>query len=152
MLREKIVEKYTPELENLLLILTDIQNNSDENYIRDEDMTWVAEYLNITQSSVYGVVKYYSMFSTTPRGRYVIRVCRSPVCGMMGADTVANNLESLLETHEGQVTKDRIFSYEKVECIGQCDRAPSLMVNDEVYGHVTLHEVEDIVSSLQKKI
>ena len=152
MIREEITKKYSPELENLLLILTEFQNHNKENYIRDEDMAWIAEYLNITMSAVYGVVTYYSMFSTVPRGRFVIRVCRSPVCSMMGSDTVVTNLESHLRTQEGLVSKDGLFSYEQVECLGQCDKAPSMMVNDEVYGHVTLQEIEKIISSLQKKI
>lgn len=152
MIREEIAKKYSPELENLLLILTEFQNRNKENYIRNEDMAWIAEYLNITMSVVYGVVTYYSMFSTIPRGRFVIRVCRSPVCSMMGSDTVVTNLKSHLGTQEGLVSKDGLFSYEQVECLGQCDKAPSMMINDEVYGHVTLQEIEKIISSLQKKI
>ena len=152
MIREEITKKYSPELENLLLILTEFQNRNKENYIRDEDMVWIAEYLNITMSAVYGVVTYYSMFSTIPRGRFVIRVCRSPVCSMMGSDTVVTNLESHLGMQEGLVSGDGLFSYEQVECLGQCDKAPSMMINDEVYGHVTLQEIEKIISSLQKKI
>lgn len=152
MIREEITKKFSPELENLLLILTEFQNRNKENYIRDEDMAWIAEYLNITMSAVYGVVTYYSMFSTIPRGRFVIRVCRSPVCSMMGSNTVITNLESHLGMQEGLVNRDGLFSYEQVECLGQCDKAPSMMVNDEVYGHVTLQEIEKLISSLQKKI
>jgi NADH:ubiquinone oxidoreductase subunit E len=58
MAREYITDKYSPDMENLLLILIEIQENRSEHYIRDEDMVWVAEYLNTTLSSVYGVVKY----------------------------------------------------------------------------------------------
>ena len=152
MIREEITKKYSPELENLLLILTEFQNSNKENYIRDEDMVWLAEYLNITMSAVYGVVTYYSMFSTIPRGRFVIRVCRSPVCSMMGSNTVVTNLKSHLGMQEGLISRDGLFSYEQVECLGQCDKAPSMMINDEVYGHVTLQEIKKIISSLQKKI
>ncbi|MCP4338419.1 MAG: hypothetical protein GY799_05910 [Desulfobulbaceae bacterium] len=59
-------------MENLLLILTKIQENYPEHYIRDEDIVWVAEYLKTTISSVYGVVNYYSMFSSQPRGRPIL--------------------------------------------------------------------------------
>ncbi len=152
MLKEKIAQKYSPDLENVLLILTEFQKNSDENYICEEDMAWVAEYLNITKATVYGVVTYYSMFSTSPRGKFLIRVCCSPVCGMMGSDTVSSSLQSELGTQEGKVTGDGMFSYEKAECLGLCDRAPAMMVNDEVHGNVSRTDIEMIISSAKKKI
>ena len=152
MVKREVIKKYSPDLENLLLILTDIQNCSKENYIRDKDMVWIAEYLNISLSMVYGVVTYYSMFSTKPRGNYVIRLCCSPVCGMMGAGAVAKNFESILKIQEGQVSGDKMFSFEKVECLGQCEKAPAMMVNDGVYGNLTLQKVETIISFLQKKL
>ena len=147
---EELRKKFRPDPENLLLILTEIQNCSRDNSIRDEDIAWVAEYLNITLSAVYGVVKYYSLFSTVPRGRYVIRVCRSPVCRMMGAETVANNLESLLGVRAGVVSGNSLFSFEKSECLGQCEKAPSMMVNSAVYGRLTRVKIERLLSSLEK--
>lgn len=147
MIQEQIAKKYSPELENLLLILTDVQNHNDQNYIREQDMEWIAEYLNITKAAVYGVVTYYSMFSIRPRGRSLIRVCRSPVCSMMGAETVVSNLQSCLGTQEGQVSSDGNFSFETVECLGQCDKAPSMMVGDQVHGRVSRQEIERIIAS-----
>ncbi len=151
MLRDKIAQKYSPELENLLLILSEFQKCSNENYICDEDMTWIAEYLNITLGAVYGVVKYYSMFSTTPRGRFVIRVCNSPVCGMMGADTVSATLKSVLGIQEGMISGDEMFSLEKAHCLGLCDQAPAMMINEEVHGNVSLKKIEKIISAVKTK-
>lgn len=152
MAREYITEKYSPDMENLLLILTDIQENCPENYIQNEDMAWVAEYLNTTLSSVYGVVKYYSMFSTRPRGRCVTRVCRSPVCSMLEdkTQTIFKTLEALLGITEGQVTPDGQFSIEKVECLGQCEKAPAMMINEEVYGHLDHEKLVEIFDVLRR--
>lgn len=152
MLREHIQRKYSQDLENLLLILTEIQNHSPDNSITEEDMAWVAEYLNITLSAVYGVVRYYSLFSTKPRGRYVIRICHSPVCTMMGADTVVGNLESLLGVEVGEVSDDGLFSFELVQCLGQCEKAPSMLVNDKVHGKITKPKLKKLLSSYSKKI
>ena len=82
----EILAKYSPEKEHLISILHDIQNNSPEQFISEDDMKSVAEYLNISLSSVYGVVTYYSMFSRKPRGKYLVRVCSSPVCEMTGSE------------------------------------------------------------------
>lgn len=152
--REYITEKYSPDMENLLLILTAIQENNPEHYIREEDMAWVAEYLNTTLSSVYGVVTYYTMFSTRPRGRYVTRVCRSPVCTMMGdkIKTVFEDLEDMLNISEGQVTPDGTFSLEKVECLGQCEKAPAMMINEEVYGNLDHEKLVKILDVLRRKV
>lgn len=138
-------------MENLLLILTDIQENNPEHYIRDEDMAWVAEYLNTTLGAVYGVVKYYTMLSTRPRGRYVTRVCRSPVCNMMAdrTKTIFEELETLLGISEGQVTQDGMFSIEKVECLGQCEKAPAMMINEEVYGNLDHEKLVKIIDALK---
>ena len=141
-------------MENLLLILTEIQERCPEHYIREEDMIWVAEYLNTTLSSVYGVVKYYSMFSTQPRGRYVTRICKSPVCSMMveETETLFESLESILGITEGEVTGDGQFSIERVECLGQCEKAPAMMINEEVYGHLDQEKLEKIFRLLRSRI
>lgn len=141
-------------MENLLLILTEIQEKSPEHYLREEDMVWLAEYLNTTLSSVYGVVHYYSMFSSRPRGRYVTRVCRSPVCTMMEdkAKTLFEGLETLLGIEEGQVTPDGLFSIERVECLGQCEKAPAMMINEEIYGHLDHEKMVRIIDGLRRKL
>lgn len=152
--REYIAAKYRPEMENLLLILTEIQERRTDNCIRDEDMVWVAEYLNTSLGSVYGVVTYYSMFSTRPRGRYVARVCRSPVCNMMQdkPHTLFESLESVLGISDGEVTADGLFSIEQVECLGQCEKAPAMMINEDVYGNLDPERLKMIIAGLREKI
>lgn len=138
-------------MENLLLILTEIQDSNDDNSLSEDDIAWVANYLKAPLSTVYGVVTYYSMFSTAPRGKYVIRVCRSPVCSMMGADDVMGEFKSVLGVEQKEVSADGLFSYEKSECLGQCEKAPSMMINQDVYGKLSQQKIEDIVSMLKKK-
>ena len=83
-----IISKFTPHQENLINILHELQNANQNNYLLIEDLKLVADYLNITYSSVYGVVQYYSMFSINKRGKNVIRVCKSPVCHMINGKSV----------------------------------------------------------------
>ena len=151
MCREYIKNKYLPEMENLLLILTDLQQSSQSNSISSDDMAWTAEYLNTSLSSVYGVVKYYSMFSNEPRGKFVIRVCQSPVCHMMADRPLVGAVEGELGTTGGQVTDDGMFSVETVECLGHCEKAPVMMVNEAVYGNLSFEKIQGIVAALKIK-
>ncbi len=150
-MRVDIQSKYSPEMENLLLILTEIQDSNEDNSLSDDDIAWVAEYLKVPLSTVYGVVTYYSMFSTSPRGKYVIRVCCSPVCSMMDADNIMNNFKSVLGVEPKEISGDGLFSYEKAECLGQCEKAPSMMINRDVYGKVGQEKIKNIISRLRKK-
>ncbi|NNG01258.1 MAG: NAD(P)H-dependent oxidoreductase subunit E [Desulfobacteraceae bacterium] len=146
----EIVRTFEPVNENLIMILHHIQNHNPRNYISAEDMAWVADYLKITQSAVYGVVEYYTMFSTTPRGEFVIRVCKSPVCRMMGTDSLLNHLVSILGIPAGGVTSDELFSLETAECLGLCEKAPAMMINDKVYGSLTPESCEQIITAIRK--
>lgn len=148
---QDLLQKYPPEKDQLLMILHDIQNNNPENYISPSDIKAVAEYLNTTLSRVYGVVKYYSMFSSKPRGKYIIRLCKSPVCRMKGTFDILNTLEKMLDIKPGETTKDKLFTIEFSECLGQCDKAPAMMVNKKLYKELDSFELGNIIRSIQPK-
>ncbi len=147
--REHLREKYRPHPSNLIMILHEIQNSSRRHYIRREDMRWVARYLNVPLSAVYGMVHYYSMFSDLPRGRHIIRICRSPVCRMMGTGSVAASLETLLGVPIGAVTADGCCFVEQAECLGHCDQAPVMMVDETVYGALTHAKINAVIATLR---
>jgi len=145
----EIISKFERKNNNMLNILHAIQNNSPNNYLTTEDLKLVAEYLNITYSSVYGVVKYYSMFSLKPRGKYVIRVCKSPLCHMMDGDNLIREIKNNIGIELGETTDDLVFSMESSECLGHCAEAPVMMINDEVYKNLDANKVENILHSIK---
>lgn len=147
---QEILDKYKPAKENLLPILHAIQDSNPRNYLPDDALRATAKYLNITLSSVYGVVGYYTMFSRKPRGKYVIRFCTSPVCGMMGSINVLDWLSQWLGIGVGETTKDGLFTLEESECLGRCGKAPSMMVNQQFYGNLTPELLENIIHQLKK--
>ncbi len=151
MKKTDILEKYPPRMENVLLILHDIQNNSRMNYLSEKDLSLVAKHLNTTLSSIYGVASYYTMFSLTPRGKHIIRICRSPVCHCAGVNDVFNELANVLRIDVDATTPDRLFTLETAECLGQCDRAPAMMVDDVVYGNLTAAGIAAIIGRYRKK-
>ena len=143
---QEIISKHKPTQDSLLNILHDLQNNNPENYITTEAMDLVARYLNMTKSSVYGVVDYYSMLSVKPRGKYIIRVCISPVCHIKKAGGIISHLENTLGIKTGETTSDKLFTLEMAECLGQCQEAPSMMINEKVYNNLTDERINEIIA------
>lgn len=143
---EEIISKHPRTNDNLLNILHDLQNNHPEQYLTHEAMDKVAQYLNMTKSSVYGVVDYYSMLSTQPRGKYIIRLCISPVCHIKKASGMLAHLEQTLGIRAGETTSDKLFTIEVAECLGQCQEAPSMMINEKVYNNLTEERIKEIIA------
>jgi len=148
---EKILRKHSPEPENLLNILHDLQDAHPENYLPESCLKEVASYLNTTLAQVYGVVNYYTMFSTVPRGKYIIRVCHSPVCHMMGSRTIPGILEQFLGTGMNETTADGLFHLEYSECLGICSIAPAMMVGEEIHGPLTEESIEKIITGIRAR-
>jgi NADH:ubiquinone oxidoreductase subunit E len=151
MKKTDILEKYPPRMENVLLILHDLQNHSRRNYLSEKDLSLAARHLNTTLSTIYGVASYYSMFSLTPRGKHIIRICRSPVCHCAGVNHLVNQLTRILNIDVGATTPDRLFTLETTECLGQCDSAPAMTIDDMLYGNLTPTRMATIIAQYRKK-
>lgn len=113
-------------------------------------MRETARYLNVTKARVYGVAGYYSMLSTVPRGRHIVRVCRSPVCRMFGAFDLAAQLERELGIRFGETTEDGLFTLEFSECLGRCNHSPTMMVGSRFYGRLDEEKIRYIIDYLRR--
>jgi len=151
MTTQQILRKYPPKRDQMLMMLHEIQHNNPGNNITQADIRQVAEYLNTTSASVYGVVRYYSMFSVTPRGKYVIRFCKSPLCRMVGAFSLLESLEKVLYIRMGETTNDMLFTLEPSECLGHCDKAPVMMINDQMYFDLDEARLQEIISQIREQ-
>jgi len=148
---KKIIEKYAPDPENLLFILHDIQDSKLEHFLSFKDLQEVAKYLGMPVSKVQGVATFYSMYSLEPRGKYIIRVCESAPCHVMGALDILKEFKEILGLeHIGDTTKDKLFTLETSACLGVCGVAPACMINDTVYGNLTKEKIKQIIDSLRK--
>ena len=147
----EILKRFSPEHKNMLNILHAMQDNNPFNYLGNDELKAVAAYLNTTLSHVYGVATYYTMFSVKPRGKYIIRACNSPVCLMEGSLNVLEELKKLLAIDIGETTADRLFTLEMSECLGQCARAPVMMINQEIYGNLDRKMISGIIQDLKEK-
>lgn len=148
---EEIFKKYPPTKDNLIYILHDIQDNHPQNYVSGEAIEMVSEYLKIPANHIHGVLTFYTMYSTKPRGRFIIRLCESPPCYLKGSLNMLKNLKSLLSINSGETTPDGLFTLELCACLGLCGNAPVMMINDNFYGDLTDEKVTQIITSIKEK-
>lgn len=144
------MKSFAPKKENLLNILHAVQNGHPNNFLSEESLTDVAEYLNLPKSTVMGVATYYSMYSTKPRGKNIIRLCVSPVCDMMKSGEILDYLRAGLGVEVGEATPCCLFTLETSECLGHCASAPCMMINQDVYDSLSTEKVSKIISQLQQ--
>jgi len=115
-------------------------------YLPIEVQTIISDELNIPLEKIYGVVTFYSQFALNPKGKYRISVCLGTACYVKGAGDLFNKLQELLGIEDGGCTPDGKFSLESCRCIGACGLAPVLTINDDVYGKLTVDELESILA------
>jgi len=138
-----ILEMYRGDRWALIPVLQQVQQKYG--YIPPETMDPLARALNLFPSQVQGVVKFYSQFYTTPRGKNIIRVCRGTACHVRGSGTVLKILRQNLGVEPGETTPDLNFTLETVACLGACFLAPTMMVNREYYGKLAPPRVMNVL-------
>lgn len=98
---------------------------------------------------IYGVTTFYSQFNLSPKGRYRISVCLGTACYVKGAGDIYNKLMEKLSIVGGECTPDGKFSLDACRCVGACGLAPVMMVNEEVYGRLTVDDIDDILAKYE---
>jgi NADH-quinone oxidoreductase E subunit len=126
------------------------EEQAKSGYISEDAIGNIAESLGLTVSDVYGVTTFYSFLSTKPLGRYVIRICKSVPCCLKDAETMIDWIGEELGIAPGETTQDGRFTFELTNCIGACDQAPAMLINDEVYGHLTRDKISEILKSFEE--
>lgn len=114
-------------------------------YLPIEVQTMIAEGLGISLSEVYGVATFYTQFSLTPKGKHRISLCLGTACYVKGADKILAALEKKLGVKCGECTVDGLFSLDSCRCVGACGLAPVMMIDDDVYGKLTVDMLDDIL-------
>ncbi|MDY0234819.1 MAG: NADH-quinone oxidoreductase subunit NuoE [Gudongella sp.] len=115
-------------------------------YLPKEVQLFVGEQLDIPASKIYGVVSFYSFFTMEPKGKYVINICMGTACFVRGAEAIVKQFEKTLNIKTGETTGNGIFTIDCLRCVGACGLAPVVMVNDDVYGKVTVEDIPKIIA------
>jgi len=118
-------------------------------YLPIEVQQMVAEGLDLPLEEVYGVVTFYAQFSLNPKGKYRISVCLGTACYVKGSGDIFNTFAEKLGIKGGEITPDGKFSLDACRCIGACGLAPVLTVNEDVYGNLTVDDVDKILAKYE---
>ena len=142
---DEICARYKDEKTPLMMILSDIQN--EYGYIPLEVQEIVSKHTGISVAEIYGVVTFYSFFSLTPKGKYVIGCCLGTACYVKGAQQVIDRFSELLHIKPGETTDDGMFTLDALRCIGACGIAPAVSINGKVYPKMTVSQVNEVIAS-----
>ena len=115
-------------------------------YLPIEVQTIISDEMNVPLEKIYGVATFYSLFTLNPKGKYKISVCLGTACYVKGSGDVYAKLQEILGVSGGECTPDGKFSLEACRCIGACGLAPVMMINDDVYGRLTVDELAGILA------
>ncbi len=142
-------EKHGRARTSLMPILQEVVRS--ENYLSEEAMEAIAEELDLSTADVFGTASFYTFLDTVPRGKYVIRVCKTITCHMKGKDEIIRTISDMLKIKLGETTTDKKFSLLQANCLGWCHKGPVMLINDEVYPEITPEKVTEIVNQYLKK-
>jgi NADH-quinone oxidoreductase subunit E len=143
----QIVDKYNEDKNALIQILLDIQNKF--NWISKPAIILISERLGIPMSLIYQIATFYKVFSLTPRGRHIVRICLGTACHVRGGPKIMEAAERILGIKYGEVTSDGKFSLERVNCLGCCALGPVMVVDNQYHGNVNLLDVGKILSKYE---
>ncbi|HKL42291.1 MAG TPA: NAD(P)H-dependent oxidoreductase subunit E [Clostridia bacterium] len=133
------------------ILLNELQKVQDSNgYIPEEDIHRIARVKDISSTELYGIISFYSRFYLEPQPEYIIRVCKSITCSMNGSLDLSKELIKYLNI-DNNISADGKFALEYVECLGQCNKAPVITINDEVHGELTKEKLLEILEDYRKE-
>lgn len=141
---ENVIAEHKNEKGALMPILQKAQEIYG--YLPIEVQTMISDSLNVPLEKIYGITTFYSQFSLNPKGRHRISVCLGTACYVKGSGDIFNKLTEKLGIENGGCTPDGKFSLDACRCIGACGLAPVLTIDDEVYGRLTVDDVEDVLA------
>jgi len=141
----KIMERYGNDPQQLIAVLLDIQAESGKNCVEKQWAQLASAVLNVPLSKIFDVLTFYAMFSTQPRGEYVIEICRSTPCFFSCSEKIVKWFEKAVGINMGQTTADGKITLFYTSCVGACDIGPVAKIGDDVFGNLTEEKVKQLV-------
>jgi NADH:ubiquinone oxidoreductase subunit E len=145
---DDIISKYkSGRREELIPILQEI--NEDFGYLPEEAVIKIGNLLNLSTTKIYGLSTFYDQFRFFPAGRIHLRICHGTSCFLNGSQGVINRIREELGIEPGETTRDGIFSYEIVTCMGGCNNGPVISVNGDYHTHLRPEQLPELISRLK---
>ncbi|AEG58800.1 complex I 24 kDa subunit family protein [Desulforamulus ruminis] len=146
---DKVLAVYGRDPEQLIRVLQRAQDIFG--YLPEEVQAYISHKMDIPVSAVNGVVTFYALFSTEPRGEVNVNVCLGTACYVQGAQKIYEGFREQLGIRDGNNTEDMQFTVRSSRCIGACGLAPVITVNEDVHGKVTAKDVAKLIRKHRKK-
>src|SRR3954449_2695235 len=148
---DEIVKRYPVDRRRSAVLPALYLAQYQQGYITANAIRHVAELLGITRADVEDVVSFYTMFYTRPVGKFVLQVCRTLSCALNGAERVTEELQGKLGLKNGETDPTGTFTLMEVECLGACDRAPVIMVNDAWHENLQPESAAKLIEDLRAR-
>lgn len=147
----ELISHYPADKQKSALIpILHIVQEQNGGWLSTTTMDYVAELLSIQPIEVYEVATFYSQFNLNPVGKYVLEVCRTGPCCIVGAERLINHLERKLNIANGGTTPDGVFTLKTVECLGACGYGPVIQIGDKYYEHLDEKKIDELLETLKK--
>ena len=146
---DRAIALHSGEVGALLPIFHAVQDALG--FVPDAALPKIAHALNLSRAEVHGTLSFYHDFRTSPPGRHVLKVCRAEACQSCGGEAIAAHLERRLGCRFGETAADGSVTLEPVYCLGNCAAAPSLLLDGELRGRLTLARLDRLVDGLAKE-
>ncbi|MHC4120354.1 MAG: NADH-quinone oxidoreductase subunit NuoE family protein [Planctomycetota bacterium] len=146
---DAMLERYAHPAGMVIGVLQDVQDAF--NYLPEDVLTYLSRKSEIPLSRFYGVARFYNAFSLKPRGKYIIRVCLGTACHLKGGGRIADAVAHELGIEHGETTKDRMFTLERVNCLGTCALAPVITVNNRYHGKMTVGKMMKVLEQCAER-
>ena len=144
---KKEITRYETKLSCLIPCLWQIQK--EKGWVSKSAVSWLSEATQIPESHIYEVLMFYTMFNKKPVGRFHVQVCGNVSCALNGSRDLFKELCEKFEVKEGEISSCGNWTVSKVECLGACDEAPVIQLNEDYIGKI---KIEEAVSILKSKL
>ena len=141
---DHILSQFSKDRDNLIPILQEVQQKFG--YLPEEAMQEIADFLRLSNSTVYSVSTFYTHFRLTPPGKNTVKVCLGPACHLRGSAVICDEVEKWLGIKPRETTGDLKYSLETTACSGACALAPVVEINDKVYSQMTRAKVRRVLA------
>jgi len=146
----RVVARYPQgRAASALVPLLDLAQRQNDYWLPKAAIIYVANFLHVPETRAFEVATFYSMFRLTPRGKFLIQVCRTTPCWLRGSDAMLDACVKCLGIMVGETTKDNLFTLIEVECLGACVNAPVIQINDSYYEDLTQKKILSILEYIR---
>lgn len=145
---DEVLARYGNDQEQLIRVLQKAQDIFG--YLPEEVQAYISDKMDIPVSEVNGVVTFYALFSTEPRGKYNVNVCLGTACYVQGAQKIFDSFKDQLGLKDSDTTEDQMFTVRSSRCVGACGLAPVITINEDVHGKLGAKEVAKLISRYKK--